>query len=60
MPSLLLVLKRKASIEPLSFQKRFLISLSLAISGMHLTIEVSYAGFAKFFVAMIMFWWIDM
>ena len=26
---------------------------------MHLAIEVSYAGFGKFFVAMIMFWWMD-
>ena len=55
-PSFLLVLKRKAIREPLSFQKRFSISLSFAISGMHLTIEVSYASFAKFSVAMTMFW----
>ena len=47
--SLLLVLKWKASRELLRFQKRFWISLSFTISGMHLTIEVSYAGFAKFF-----------
>ena len=26
---------------------------------MHLAIEVSYAGLGKFFVAMIMFWWMD-
>ena len=59
MSSFLLVLKRKAIREPLGFQKRFRISLSFAISGMHLAIEVSYAGFGKFFVAMIMFWWMD-
>ena len=58
--SFLLVLKRKEIREPLGFQKGFWISLSFAISGMHLAIEVSYAGFAKFFVAMIMFWWMDM
>ena len=55
-PSFLLVLKRKAITEPTGFQKRFWISLSFTILGMHLAIEVSYAGFAKFFVAMIMFW----
>ena len=59
MSSLVLALKGKASTELLVFQKRFLIFLFFAISGIHLTIEVSYAGFAKFFVAMIMFWWMD-
>ena len=58
--SFLLVLKRIAIREPFGFQKGFWISLSFAISGMHLAIEVSYAGFAKFFMAMIMFWWMDM
>ena len=48
-PSFLLVLKRKAIRELLGFQKRFSISLSFAILGMHPAIEVSYAGFAKFF-----------
>ena len=50
MPSFLLVLKRKAIRELLGFQKRFSVSLSFAILGMHPAIEVSYAGFAKFFV----------
>ena len=27
---------------------------------MFLTIDVSYAGFAKFSVAMTLFWWLDM
>ena len=49
--SLLLVLKRKASKQP---------SLYFAISGMHLAMEVSHAGFAGFFVAMEMFCWINM
>ena len=55
-PSFLLVIKRKAIREPYGFQKRFSISLSFAILGMHLAMEVSYEGFAKIFVAMIMFW----
>ena len=40
-PTFLLVLKRKAIKEPLGFQKRFSISLSFAIFGMHLAMEVS-------------------